>query len=57
VLYKRFDFTEMAKCPLGSEWRRRSPEEQKEFVKLFTDLLEGVIWTKSNPTMARASNT
>src|SRR5215468_3416592 len=57
VLYKRFDFTEMAKRSLGSEWRRRSPEEQKEFVKLFTDLLEGVIWTKSNPTMARASNT
>jgi phospholipid transport system substrate-binding protein len=40
VLYKRFDFTEMAKRALGSEWRRRSPEEQKEFVKLFTDLLE-----------------
>ena len=40
VLYERFDFTEMAKRSLGSEWRRRSPEEQKEFVKLFTDLLE-----------------
>ena len=40
VLYQRFDFTEMAKRSLGSEWRRRSPEEQKEFVKLFTDLLE-----------------
>ena len=40
VIYRRFDFTEMAKRSLGSEWRRRSPEEQKEFVKLFTDLLE-----------------
>ena len=40
VLYQRFDFTEMAKRSLGSEWRRRSPEEQKEFVKLFTGLLE-----------------
>ena len=40
VLYERFDFTEMAKRSLGSEWSRRSPEEQKEFVKLFTDLLE-----------------
>jgi phospholipid transport system substrate-binding protein len=40
VLYQRFDFTEMGKRSLGSEWRRRSPEEQKEFVKLFTDLLE-----------------
>jgi phospholipid transport system substrate-binding protein len=40
VLYERFDFTEMAKRSLGSEWRRRSPEEQKEFVKVFTALLE-----------------
>ena len=40
VIYQRFDFTEMAKRSLGSEWRRRSPAEQKEFVKLFADLLE-----------------
>jgi phospholipid transport system substrate-binding protein len=40
VIYQRFDFTEMAKRSLGSEWRRRSHEEQKEFVQLFTDLLE-----------------
>src|SRR6266478_7965564 len=40
VLYQRFDFTEMAKRALGSEWRRRTPEEQKEFVRLFTNLLE-----------------
>jgi phospholipid transport system substrate-binding protein len=40
VIYQRFDFTEMAKRSLGSEWRRRSPEEQKEFVGLFTDLLK-----------------
>jgi phospholipid transport system substrate-binding protein len=40
VIYQRFDFTEMARRSLGPEWRRHSPEEQKEFVKLFTDLLE-----------------
>jgi phospholipid transport system substrate-binding protein len=40
VINQRFDFTEMARRSLGSEWRRRSPEEQKQFVKLFTDLLE-----------------
>jgi phospholipid transport system substrate-binding protein len=40
VIGERFDFTEMAKRSLGSEWRRRSPEEQKEFVRLFTELLE-----------------
>ncbi len=40
VIYQRFDFTEMARRALGPEWRRHTPEEQKEFVKLFTDLLE-----------------
>jgi phospholipid transport system substrate-binding protein len=40
VIHQRFDFTEMAKRSLGYEWRRRSPEEQQAFVKLFTDLLE-----------------
>jgi phospholipid transport system substrate-binding protein len=40
VIYQRFDFTEMARRSLGTEWRRRSPEEQREFVKLFTGLLE-----------------
>jgi phospholipid transport system substrate-binding protein len=41
VLDSRFDFTEMAKRALGPHWQRRSPEEQKEFVELFTSLLEG----------------
>lgn len=40
ILYARFDFTEMAKRSLGGHWRRRTPEEQREFVRLFTDLLE-----------------
>jgi phospholipid transport system substrate-binding protein len=40
LIYQRFDFTEMARRSLGPEWRRHSPEEQKEFVKIFTDLLE-----------------
>ena len=40
VIYQRFDFTEMARRSLGPEWRRHTSEEQKEFVKLFTDLLE-----------------
>ena len=40
VIYQRFDFTEMARRSLGSEWRRRRPEEQREFVKLSTGLLE-----------------
>jgi len=46
VIYRRFDFTEMAKRSLGSEWRRHSPEEQKEFVQLFRELLENAYLDK-----------
>ena len=34
LIYQRFDFTEMARRALGPEWRRHSPEEQKEFVTM-----------------------
>jgi phospholipid transport system substrate-binding protein len=40
ILFARFDFPEMAKRALGANWRRRTPEEQEEFVRLFTDILE-----------------
>jgi len=40
ILFARFDFAEMAKRALGSNWRRRTPQEQEEFVRLFTELLE-----------------
>jgi phospholipid transport system substrate-binding protein len=40
ILFSRFDFTEMAKRSLGANWRRRTPQEQEEFVRLFTELLE-----------------
>lgn len=40
VIYPKFDFAEMAKRSLGAQWQRRSPEEQREFVKLFTELIE-----------------
>jgi phospholipid transport system substrate-binding protein len=40
IIYPRFDFTEMARRSLGSNWRRLKPEQQKEFTKLFTALLE-----------------
>jgi len=40
VIHERIDAAEMAKRSLGPEWRRRSPEERKEFVKLFTELIE-----------------
>ena len=35
-----FDFDEMARRTLTRHWNGRTPEEQAEFVRLFTDLLE-----------------
>ena len=40
AIFSRFDFTEMAKRSLGLEWRKLSPQQQEEFIRLFTDLLE-----------------
>jgi phospholipid transport system substrate-binding protein len=35
-----FDFDEISRRALSRHWTGRSPEEQAEFVRLFTDLLE-----------------
>jgi phospholipid transport system substrate-binding protein len=40
AILQRFNFEEMAKRSLGRHWQKRTPEEQQEFVQLFTDLLE-----------------
>ena len=40
VISARFDFNEMAKSALGQHWQRRSAEDQRQFIQLFTDLLE-----------------
>ena len=40
AIFPRFDFEEMAKRSLGAEWRRRTPDEQSEFVRVFTELLK-----------------
>jgi phospholipid transport system substrate-binding protein len=40
VVGGRFDFEEMAKRSLAQNWKKRTPEEQKEFVPLYSDLLE-----------------
>ncbi len=37
---KAFDFDEMAKRSLGPPWRQRTPEERKEYVTLFRQVLE-----------------
>ena len=40
AIFVRFDFQEMAQRSLGAHWQRRTPEEQTEFIKVFSDLLE-----------------
>jgi phospholipid transport system substrate-binding protein len=40
IVYPLFDFNEMARRSLGPNWRRLSPAQQKEFVAVFTALLE-----------------
>ena len=42
VLEPIFDFEEMAKRSLGPHWRRRTPAEQQEFVKIFQEFIEKV---------------
>src|SRR5574341_216459 len=37
-----FDYEEMARRALGPHWRRRTPQEQQEFVKLFREFLEKI---------------
>lgn len=37
---KRFDFEQMSMRTLALHWKKRTPEEKKEFASLFSDLLE-----------------
>lgn len=46
IINRRFDFEEMAKRSLGLHWKERKPEERKEFVSLFSDLLENTYINK-----------
>jgi phospholipid transport system substrate-binding protein len=40
IIANRFDFPEMAKRSLGSNWQKVKDDERREFVELFTELLE-----------------
>jgi len=37
-----FDFKELSRRTLGREWKKMKPEQRKEFVQLFRELLQGV---------------
>lgn len=43
---ERFDWEEMARRSLGRFWAQRTPEEKKEFVQLFSDLVERTYMSK-----------
>ncbi len=40
VIRNRFDFTEIARRALATHWAARTPQEQRSFVAVFSDLLE-----------------
>jgi phospholipid transport system substrate-binding protein len=40
ALDQRFDWTGIARSSLGRHWSKRSPAEQREFVKLFSEFLQ-----------------
>jgi phospholipid transport system substrate-binding protein len=42
IIGEVFDFTELSKRTLGREWKKMKAEQQKEFVELFKELLQGV---------------
>jgi len=39
---KVFDFEELSRRTLGRDWKKMKPEQEKEFVQLFRELLQGV---------------
>jgi phospholipid transport system substrate-binding protein len=43
---ERFEWEEMARRSLGRYWTQRTPEEKKEFVPLFSDLVERTYMSK-----------
>jgi len=38
---KMFDFAELSKRTLGTSWKNFSPDQQREFIGLYKDILEG----------------
>ena len=42
IINEIFDWQELSRRTLGREWRKFSPDQQKEFVSLFEKLLQGI---------------
>jgi len=53
---ERFDEGEFARMALGAHWRKRTEEEKKEFVEVFSDLLERTYLEKIDAYLAKAGS-
>ena len=43
---RMFDFTELSRRTLGSNWKKFNPDQQQEFIKLYKNILEGAYMDK-----------
>jgi phospholipid transport system substrate-binding protein len=53
---QRFDETEFAKRALGAHWQKRTEQEKKEFVEVFSDLVERTYIKKIDDYLAKAES-
>lgn len=56
LVKERFDEEEFARRALGSHWGERTNEERKEFVEVFSDLLQGTYLDKIDAYLAKAGS-
>lgn len=56
VAHEVFDWEEMAKRALARHWRERTPQQQKEFVTLFRDLVERSYMTRLESAAGERQN-
>jgi phospholipid transport system substrate-binding protein len=56
IIHGTFDIRELSKQSLASHWTKRTPEEQDQFVKLLTDLLEEKALFSKEQSAARSKS-
>ena len=56
LVQERFDEEEFARRALGAHWRERTNKEREEFVKAFSNLLQGTYLDKIDAYLAKAGS-
>jgi phospholipid transport system substrate-binding protein len=56
LIRERFDEEEFTRRALGSHWGKRSKEEKREFIQVFSDLLERTYLDKIDAYLAKAGS-